>query len=154
MSRGLGKMQRDILRTLDARVWRGPDVCTCPEDALTRLLCGHCPARFPYRDAAGSLYRVGEAHHVLRLRAEVAKLRGAWCETDCTRPRSAALRAMLRPGPHRPHIMYTRLVAGFDAAFARAITTLLRRGVLVHLHPAAPGARRHQRRQYVARPKC
>jgi hypothetical protein len=150
MSRGYGAMQRDILQALDGRQWAGPAVCACDDDALTRLLCFQCPTRARYRDSAGRLYAEPEVCSIGGLRSEVARLRGAWCETDCYAQRPWFARPR---GPHRPHPQYWKLGSGFAAAFSRAISTLITRGALVHVFLANTGSA-FSRRQYVARGKC
>src|SRR5262249_30301461 len=80
------------------------------------------------------------------LREEVARLRGVWCETDCWGDGPRLVQ-------HRPHFAYG---SGFTVVFARAIRTLIRRGVLVAVtfdgepYPVFPG----QRIQRVRRVKC
>ena len=93
MSRGLGAMQREILRAYDASLASPPSAWD---------------ARHGWRDYAW-------------LRIEVARLRGVWCTTYCWGPG-------LRLASHRPHTPYG---GAFDVAYARAVRTLIRRGILV-----------------------
>ena len=79
---------------------------------------------------------------------EVARRRGVWCETDC-------FGAGPRLGQHQPHIAYA-VKSCFEVAFARAVRTLITRGVLVAVtwqgRPDNVGP--SQRIQAVARVKC
>jgi hypothetical protein len=82
------------------------------------------------------------------LREHVARLRGIWCEEDCLGP----LRAPM--ARHRPH---TPRDGALDVAFARAVRTLIRRGVLVAVTPYAGTSstvRISQRVEAVQRAKC
>ena len=83
------------------------------------------------------------------LQTEVARMQGLWCETDCW-----SYPDLPRP-PHFEHIAYAERGA-FTAAFARAMRTLIRRGVLVGetLDRQPYRGWRNQRIETVARVKC
>src|SRR5215831_10601389 len=117
MSRGLGSMQRDILRA-----------CERQEPSQTN--------RKDYFDAAGNAYTDGEVYDVSWLRREVARLRGWWCEDEnCRKDVSPMFRGR---GPHRPHLQWGRATSGFNASFARAMRTLIERRALLPVTYVVP----------------
>ena len=104
MSRGLGAMQREILRAFDAILAQRPAVCTCPASSLTRWRCTACPARTGYCDRDGAQrYRESEVVSIGELQGAVARGRGAYG-------------------------------ASFAASFSRALSSLLRRGAFVPVY--------------------
>jgi hypothetical protein len=116
MSRGLGTMQRDILRACESR--------------------GSKEGGYPfYVDEAGNRYEESATYHVSWLRWQVARLRGGVCEEDCR----AALPPVLRGyGPHKPHLRFMVLGLGFGESFARAMRTLMERGTLIPVAHRVP----------------
>src|SRR5262245_19228098 len=110
MSRGLGPMQRDIVQAA---------ACVKPETLIPRS----------YMDAGGNGYHERQVYSVSSLRWRVARLRQGVCEEDCTARVPPQLRPLMRRGPHRPHLKYSVLGLGFAASFARAMRTLIARGV-------------------------
>jgi hypothetical protein len=113
MSRGLGTLQREILRTCET---------------LVAAQSGQPHSQMVYRDDAGYQHDASQICAVGRVQREVAKARGWWCEHDCYKD----IPAMVRPrGPHRPHVTWEAKTASFCAAFARALRTLIGRNLLV-----------------------
>ena len=133
MSRGLGTMQRDILRAY----------ATARPDARG----------MPRVTGWGTAYDHGEVYSAWLLRVDVVTLRGGWCETPCYTPAQLAFYPHRR---HTPHIEYAVVGWGFDVSFARALHTLVKRGVLVAVEENGASLRVYRGRhiRYVVRGKC
>jgi hypothetical protein len=106
MSRGFGALQREIL-------------------ALCPRIQGW--GETPFYDATGRRYPADTVIRVRWLKHCLIVQRGCWCTTECRAP------ANRRPPWHTPHPKYWELGLGFDAAFSRALRTLVQRGALVRV---------------------
>jgi hypothetical protein len=90
MSRGLGSMQRDILRACEHPMFNGNGLLW-------------------FRDAMGNTYTWREVYTVGVLRVEVAKMRGWWCEACPPDTRWLV--------PHKPHLKWEVVAATFRRVF-------------------------------------
>jgi len=155
MSRGLGRMQREIMQACADLARQRPGQCLCPSARYRKpRLCFQCPLAPLYVDDAGTSYVRREVYAIAEVRDAVIKVRGCWCTVDCWDAEYRA--AMARHGwhTHYPHVDIDRLGEGFEPDFSRACSSLLRRGALVVVTPTSPGrGRPRQRRAYLAQPK-
>jgi hypothetical protein len=115
MSRGLGALQREIL-------------ALCPS-----VQGSGSPLEVRFYDATGHRYDGEVVIDVRGLKHRLIVQRGCWCTEECRAPQYR------QPPWHTAHPKWWELGTGFDAAFSRALRTLIRRGVLVKV------TRRHRR---------
>jgi hypothetical protein len=124
MSRGLGRLQRQVLQACEYLL-EHPDA-----DVLAR--------QFPwmYTDADGHHYPDFQVLTRQAIRAQVVRhIPGGICENP------QCFFQVVSPywkGPHRPHEDYFVLGSGFEESFSRAFHTLIARGHLVPVAYDAP----------------
>jgi hypothetical protein len=109
MSRGVGALQREIL-------------ALCPSVQGRSIL-----PETSYYDATGRRYPGQVVIYVRGLKHRLIVQRGCWCTEECRAPE------WRRPPWHTSHPKWYELGTGFDAAFSRAIRTLVQRGALLRV---------------------
>jgi hypothetical protein len=78
-----------------------------------------------FYDATWQRYPGDTVIYTRHLKHRLIVQRGCWCDQECRAPEYQ------RPRWHTPHVKDWQLGYGFDAAFSRALRTLVERGALV-----------------------